>query len=173
MPIAGGGGVSLPGASVQDRVNAHNLDRQRDVAGRMSREWSEFDPGLQLFDHIGDGKQRVWERARDFEVQRHGSGLWYIAHAIERASGGRYTAEAIMAGALARSRANGEAARLAEGGGVSNRQSLTAATGMLVARATPRNSRQLFFGTSESQVVRRSSSRFIRLPFLECAKPQR
>lgn len=109
MPIAGGGGESPLSASVQDRVNAHNLDRQRDVAGRMSREWSELDPGLQLLDCIGDGKQRLWERARDFEVQRHGSGLWYIAHAIERASGGRYTADAIMAGAHARSRANGEA----------------------------------------------------------------
>lgn len=89
-----------------DRVSLYTLDLRRSVSGRLSSEWCQLDPGMQLFERLGRDGEKVFEKAIDAEVKARGRGVRYLAGAVERATAKTVTKAAILGGRYAR-RASG------------------------------------------------------------------
>ena len=84
------------------RIDAHNRGSRCDAGERLYQGWAPLDPRLELYDSIGAGKGKVWERAIDLEAKTPSRGVRYVAGAVERAARGRVTAAVILSGAYAR-----------------------------------------------------------------------
>lgn len=101
LPI-NGDGAPAPGAAVLQRVQAFNQQAERTASGRLWSAWAKVDPDLQLYDGLRASGEQVARKAQDIEAQRPGHGVRYLAGAAAKASGGRWTAAEILAGAAAR-----------------------------------------------------------------------
>jgi hypothetical protein len=80
------------------RARAHELDRRRQAAERLWRDWWALDSDLSLLDELGHGSGRVWPKATEKEAERPGQGKKYLAGAIQRATRGEIKATDILAG---------------------------------------------------------------------------